>query len=108
MKHPTRNPVLLLAVFNARADRGSGFRGATANPYLWGALVLTVTLEALVLGVGPLRELLGLTVLPSMAWLIALGLATVPLVMTQAVRIWRDRATAPQGPTGADPAAAAR
>ena len=68
----------LLAVFNARTDRGSGIRGATANPYLWGALALTVTLEALALSVGPLRDLLGLTVLPSTAWLTAHGLATVP------------------------------
>jgi len=47
-------------------------------------------------------------VLPSTAWAMALSLATVPLVMTQTVRIWRDRATAPQGPTGADSAEAAR
>jgi P-type Ca2+ transporter type 2C len=98
----------LLAVFNARSDRGSGFRGATANPYLWGALALTVTLEALALSFGPLRDLLGLAVLPSKAWAMALSLATVPLVMTQTVRIWRDRATGPHGPTGADHTAATR
>jgi P-type Ca2+ transporter type 2C len=96
----------LLAVFNARTDRGSGFRGATANPYLWGALALTVTLEALALGVGPLRDLLGLTVLSPTAWAIALGLATVPLVLTQTVRIWRDRGTAPHAQRRADTVAA--
>jgi len=81
----------LLGVFNARTDRGSGFRGASANPYLWGALTLTVALEALALGFGPLRDLLGLTVLPAAGWAVALPLASVPLLATQAVRIWRDR-----------------
>jgi len=89
----------LLAVFNARNDRGSGFRGATGNPYLWGALGLTATLEALALGVGPLRDLLGLAALPPTAWLIALALATVPLLTTQTVRVWRDRDTRIPGHT---------
>jgi len=78
-------------VFNARTDRGSGFRGATGNPYLWGALALTVVLEAMALGFGPLRDLLGLTVLPAAGWAVALALATVPVLATQGVRIWRDR-----------------
>jgi hypothetical protein len=50
----------------------------------------------------------GSTVLPSTAWMIALGLATVLLVMTQPVRIWRDRATAHRERSEADAAAAAR
>lgn len=81
----------LLGVFNARTDRGSGFRGATANPYLWGALALTVALEALALGFGPLRDLLGLTILAAAGWAVALPLACVPLLATQALRILRDR-----------------
>ncbi|MFP3883776.1 MAG: cation-translocating P-type ATPase [Actinomycetota bacterium] len=81
----------LLAVFNARTDRGSGFRGATANRYLWGALAITLALEAVALGIAPLRDLLGLTVLSPTAWAVALSLATVPLVLTQTVRVLRDR-----------------
>jgi P-type Ca2+ transporter type 2C len=84
-------------VFNARTDRGSGFRGATSNPYLWGALAITVGLEAIALGIVPLRDLLGLTVLSPTAWAVALSLATVPLVLTQTVRVWRDRGTAADG-----------
>jgi Ca2+-transporting ATPase len=84
----------LLAVFNARSDRGSGFRGAGSNPYLWGALGLTLALEALALGFGPLRELLGLTVLPAAAWAVAVPLSVVPLAGTQGVRMWRDRGRA--------------
>jgi P-type Ca2+ transporter type 2C len=87
----------LLAVFNARTDRGSGFRGATSNPYLWSALAITIGLEAIALGIVPLRDLLGLTVLSPTAWAVALSLATVPLVLTQTVRVWRDRGTAADG-----------
>jgi P-type Ca2+ transporter type 2C len=81
----------LLAVFNARTDSGSGFRGATSNPYLWGALALTASLEAVALGVPAMRDLLGLTVLDADAWLVALGLATLPLTLTQATRLLRQR-----------------
>jgi Ca2+-transporting ATPase len=47
----------LLAVFNARTETGSGFTGAHKNPYLWGALAISI----------------------------------MPLLLTQAVRITRDR-----------------
>jgi P-type Ca2+ transporter type 2C len=82
----------LLAVFNARTDRGSGFVGAASNPWLWGAFALTLTLEALALFVPPLSRLLGLTALPANGWLLALALAPLPLVLTQTVRLVRDRA----------------
>ncbi|HUG07386.1 MAG TPA: cation-transporting P-type ATPase [Acidimicrobiia bacterium] len=36
-----------------------------------------------------------LTVLSPTAWAVALSLATVPLVLTQTVRVWRDRGTVP-------------
>jgi P-type Ca2+ transporter type 2C len=84
----------LLAVFNARSERGSGFTGATRNPYLWAALGVTVALEAAALGIAPLREVLGLALLPAGAWWVAAALAPLPLVLTQTVRIVRARARA--------------
>ncbi len=63
----------------ARADAGSGFRGARTNPYLWGALALTGGREALALGGHALRDLLDLTLLDARSWLTAIGLAAVPL-----------------------------
>lgn len=81
----------LLGVFNARSERGSGFVDVGRNVYLWGALGLTLALEALALGVPPLRDLLGLTTLPGPAWLVAAALAPLPLLLTQAVRIIRAR-----------------
>jgi P-type Ca2+ transporter type 2C len=81
----------LLAVFNARSERGSGFVGAGRNPYLWGALVITVALEAAALGFAPLRDILRLSVIPGPAWLTAAALAPLPLALTQTVRVLRDR-----------------
>lgn len=85
----------LLAVFNARSERGSGFAGAGRNPYLWGALTLTVALEAMALGFAPLREILELSAIPGSAWLTAAVLALLPLALTQTVRVLRDRRRGP-------------
>ncbi|HSL58016.1 MAG TPA: HAD-IC family P-type ATPase [Acidimicrobiales bacterium] len=75
-----------LGVFNARNDRGSGFRGALANPWLWGALAVTITLEVAALGIAPLRDLLGLTTLSATGYLVAVGLGLIPLVVVQSAR----------------------
>ena len=81
----------VLTVFNARSDRGSGFRGATRNPWLWAALGVTAALEAGALFIRPLADLIGLTTMPAQGWLIAGVLALVPLALTQAVRMVRAR-----------------
>jgi P-type Ca2+ transporter type 2C len=80
----------VLTVFNARTDHGSGFRGATANPWLWAALAITVVLEAAALGIPPLTRILGLTTLPAAGWAIAGVLGLVPLAATQLTRLVRD------------------
>lgn len=79
-----------LTVFNARRDRGSGFRGATANRWLWIALAITASLEVTALAVPPLASVLGLTGLPAAGWTTALALGLLPMALTQAVRIVRD------------------
>ena len=81
----------ILAVFNARTDRGSGFRGASRNRWLWGALALTAVLEVAALTVPGLSDLLGLTALPPLGWVIGAGLGLLPVTLTQAVRVLRDR-----------------
>ena len=96
----------LLAVFNARSERGSGFVGAGRNPYLWGALAITVSLEAAALGFAPLRDILELSVIPAEAWLAAAVLAPLPLVCTQTVRVLRERLRDPSA--SAPPAQRAR
>ncbi|HEX6237229.1 MAG TPA: HAD-IC family P-type ATPase [Acidimicrobiales bacterium] len=52
------------------------FRGATGNPYLWGALALTITLEAIALTVPAVRDLLDLTLLDARSWATATALAS--------------------------------
>jgi Ca2+-transporting ATPase len=81
----------VLTVFNARHDTSSGFTGASKNPWLWGALAMTFALEALALGVAPLRDVLGLTTIPGPAWLVALALGLIPVLAVQAVRSLRRR-----------------
>ncbi|MBN2621842.1 MAG: cation-transporting P-type ATPase, partial [Acidimicrobiales bacterium] len=94
----------LLGVFTARSDTPNGFAGAGRNPFLWGALALTLALEGLALGVPPLRDLLGLTTLPAEAWLVAAVLAPIPLVLTVLSRLARRGAT----PTAPPPTATSR
>jgi Ca2+-transporting ATPase len=79
----------VLTVFNARTDRGWGFRGATRNPWLWLALGLTLVLETVALAVPPLADVLGLTGLPTAGWLAAGALGLVPLAVVQAWRLLR-------------------
>ncbi|MFP3899364.1 MAG: HAD-IC family P-type ATPase [Acidimicrobiia bacterium] len=79
----------LLGVFSARTDRANGFAGAGRNPFLWGALLLTLALEGLALGVPALRDLLGLATVDGDAWLVAAALVPVPLVLTVASRLAR-------------------
>lgn len=78
-----------LGVFNARTERGSGFRGAGSNPWLWAALAITATLEVVALTFTPLTDLLGLTALPARGYLIAAGLGLVPLAVIQGSRSLR-------------------
>jgi Ca2+-transporting ATPase len=91
-------------VFTARSETGSGFAGAGRNPFLWGALALTLSLEGLALGWPWLRGTLDLTTLPADAWLTALVAAPVPLVLTVATRaVRRARAASrPSGPVARD------
>jgi Ca2+-transporting ATPase len=81
----------VLAVFNARSERGSGFGGASRNPWLWAALGLTAALEAAALGIPPLADVLGLGGLPASGWAIALALGLAPVGVVQGYRAVRDR-----------------
>ncbi|MFP4636601.1 MAG: cation-translocating P-type ATPase, partial [Nitriliruptoraceae bacterium] len=79
----------VLTVFNARTERGSGFRGASHNRWLWVALAVTFALEAFALSFPPLREILRLTTLPGAGWAIALSLGLVPVTVVQLTRLVR-------------------
>ncbi|MDN4479773.1 cation-translocating P-type ATPase [Demequina muriae] len=78
-----------LAVYNARSESGSGFRGARRNRWLWAALAVVGTLTMAAMTFPPLRDVLGLAAIPGVAWLVALVLALVPLVAVQTTRAVR-------------------
>ena len=79
----------VLTVFNARSETGSGFRGASRNPWLWAALAITFALETAALAVPPLRDLSRLTTLPADGWAIALLLGLLPVFAVQTTRMVR-------------------
>lgn len=67
-------------------ERGSGFRGAPSNPWLWAALAITFALELCALAIPPLRELLGLTTVRARGYVVAIGLGLLPLAVVQVAR----------------------
>ena len=81
----------LLAVFNPRSETGSGFVHATRNPFLCLALGIALAFEAAALGIPAQRDTFGLSTMPADAWAAALLIATAPLVLTQTIRIARER-----------------
>ena len=69
----------LFNCFNARSDRTSAFRGLFSNRWLWGAIALSVALQAGVVHLAFLNEAFGTTPLGGEDWLICVALASVVL-----------------------------
>jgi Ca2+-transporting ATPase len=69
----------LFNCFNARSDRTSAFRNLFVNRWLWGAIALSVALQAAVVYAPFLRDAFGTTPLGATDWLICVGLASVVL-----------------------------
>jgi P-type Ca2+ transporter type 2C len=69
----------LFNCFNARSDRTSAFRGLFSNRWLWGAIALSVVLQAAVVHLPFLNDAFGTTSLGGEDWLICVGLASVVL-----------------------------
>jgi Ca2+-transporting ATPase len=60
----------LFTVFNARSDEHSAFVGLFSNKWLWGAVVLSLLMQALVIYLPFLQEAFGTTSLTTGDWLI--------------------------------------
>ncbi|PKO91664.1 MAG: haloacid dehalogenase [Betaproteobacteria bacterium HGW-Betaproteobacteria-1] len=60
----------LFTVFNARSDEHSAFVGLFSNTWLWGAVVLSLLMQALVIYLPFLQEAFGTTSLTAGDWLI--------------------------------------
>jgi P-type Ca2+ transporter type 2C len=84
----------LFNCFNARSDRTSAFHHLFANRWLWGAIAVSVVLQAAVVNLGFMNEAFGTTPLSLGDWLACVALASLVLWADEAkklVRRWAHR-----------------
>jgi Ca2+-transporting ATPase len=88
----------LLHVFNVRRKNGLGFDTSLSRvPFLWGAFVLTLTLQWLAVYTPGLQRVLQTTAMTRDMWTLTLVGATAPVVLLQCVALIR-RLTCKHGP----------
>lgn len=75
--------------FNSRSETRSIFHSLFANHWLWGAMVIVVTLQLLAVNWSPLQRILGTTTLTGKEWLIIIILSTSIIVWEEAVKMVR-------------------
>mgnify|MGYP001183367039 FL=1 len=66
----------LFNVLNARSDERSAFHGLLTNRWLWGAIALSVVLQALVIYVPPLQKAFSTTALTFTDWIYCAAVAS--------------------------------
>ncbi len=69
----------LFTCFTARSDTASAFRHLFSNPWLWGAVALSASLQVAVVHVGFLNVAFGTAPLAFSQWLLCLAMASVVL-----------------------------
>ena len=69
----------LFNCFNARSESVSAFRHMFVNPWLWGAITVSVVLQAAVVHVGFLNTAFGTAPLAPGQWLACVGMASAVL-----------------------------
>ena len=77
----------LFNCLNARSDRTSAFRGLFTNSWLWGALMLSLALQAAVVQLSFLNDAFGTTPLSVSDWLECFLLASVVLWAAEAKKL---------------------
>jgi P-type Ca2+ transporter type 2C len=87
--------VLVLAqlfnCFNARSETRSALRGLFANRWLWGTVVLSVTLQVAVVHVGFLNRAFATAPLSLEQWLVCIAMSSGVLWFSE-LRKWAHRA----------------
>jgi len=84
----------LFNVFNARSDRESAFRGLFSNPWLWGAVVLSVALQLVVVYTPFLQRAFSTVGLSAADWLECGAIASSVLWLSEAEKFVYRRLTA--------------
>jgi Ca2+-transporting ATPase len=79
----------LFNCFNARSDRTSAFHHLFTNRWLWGAIAVSVVLQAAVVNLGFLNEAFGTTPLSLGDWLSCVALASIVLWAEEARKLIR-------------------
>ena len=86
----------LFNCFNARSEDGSAFRNLFVNPWLWGAIALSLLLQVAVANVGFLNVAFGTAPLELEQWFACAAIASVVLWFSE-VRKWVSRMFSPGG-----------
>jgi Ca2+-transporting ATPase len=77
----------LFNVFNARSDEQSAFHGLFRNPWLWGAVLLSLLLQFLVVYAPFLQPAFGTVGLSFMDWLLCAAVASSVLWLREASKL---------------------
>jgi Ca2+-transporting ATPase len=91
----------LFNALNARSETMSAFNHLFVNPWLWGALAISIVLQVAVVHLGFLNLAFGTVPLSWDQWLVCLGMASVVLWFTELrkllLRAWNRRGTSRGG-----------
>lgn len=76
----------LFNVFNARSEEHSAFNGLFSNPWLWGAVLLSLMLHAIVIYFPPLQAAFSTMPLALTDWLLCFGVSSSVLWVSELVK----------------------
>ena len=79
----------MFTVFNARSDERSAFVGMFSNKWLWGAVLLSLALQAAVVYVPFLQEAFSTAALSGRDWLVCAAVGSSVLWLREAVKLVR-------------------
>ena len=78
----------LFNVLNARSDEQSAFQGLLTNPWLWGAVLLSLVLQLVVVYAPPLQPAFGTVALNFGDWLLCAAVASSVLWLREASKLF--------------------
>src|SRR5690606_37054997 len=78
----------LFTVFNARSDEHSAFVGLFSNQWLWGAVLLALTLQVAVVHVPWLQHAFSTSALSAADWLRCAAVGSCVLWLREAGKLW--------------------
>jgi P-type Ca2+ transporter type 2C len=78
----------LFNVLNARSGEQSAFQGLLTNPWLWGAVLLSLILQLVVVYAPPLQPAFGTVALSFGDWLLCAAVASSVLWLREASKLF--------------------